>query len=311
MVRPPLLLTLLLWLTVACQSPWAVAQDPMPRTLPGVTPQTGAPTMPLPVFTPAADAAAWSDALWLDARAARDYAAGHIPGALSAPWQSFSVASDDGTVLPVAELEARLRALGVRSDQPIVIYGAWDAAWGEEGRLYWMLDWLGHPAITIVQGGVSAWTAAGGALTRHTAAPAVGDFGAALRPERRVTTDDLAASLDGSAAPIVLDTRTEEEFDGATWYGEARGGHIPGARHVPWETLVPLLDDPAAMQAWLTTLGIDGSRPVVAYCTGGIRSGFVYAALRAAGVTTVANYDASWWGWSDRTELPVSLEEGR
>ncbi len=102
---------------------------------------------------------------------------------------------------------------------------------------------------------------------------------------------------------MVLDVRTRAEYDGATPYGSVRGGHVPGAEHLEWTAL---FDEQGALRprAELEALLPARGARVVAYCTGGVRSGFVYAVLRALGRDDVANYPGSWWEYA-ASDLPV------
>jgi thiosulfate/3-mercaptopyruvate sulfurtransferase len=295
-VRRPLQVAVLLFSGLwACTTPTSqapLAQEPTPAE-----PLTA-------VFVEVSAVQRRPDILWLDARAASDYASGHIAGAVSAPWQAFTSAPNTGVLVAAAELQQRIQAIGVDASDTIVVYGAWDAAWGEEGRLFWMLEYAGHANVHILRGGIAEWIAAGGAVDRVVPAPTTGTFVVQPREEFRATREEVAAA--GSEV-AVLDTRTEEEYQGAMWYNEARGGHVPGAHHTAWQSFLQGATSPEAARAVLLEAGISPDAPVIAYCTGGIRSGFVYAVLRAAGVSQVANYDGSWWEWSADATLPVEL----
>ena len=106
---------------------------------------------------------------------------------------------------------------------------------------------------------------------------------------------------------VVIDNRTKKEYEGATPYGSARGGHIPKAIHIPWEqffTQNSVLKNKQDLSALLEKNGIRSDQEIVVYCTGGVRSGMAYYAFRSLGVS-VRNYDGSWWDWSFHSELPV------
>lgn len=281
----------------ACTAP--VSQSPMA--------QESTSTMPLTqVFVEAGLLLHRTDIVWLDARAPSDYARAHVPGAVSAPWQQFTTGAQSGLLVGTEELQRRLQAIGIDASDTIIVYGAWDAAWGEEGRLFWMLEYAGHGDVHILRGGFEAWTAAGGNTDRSVPAPAAGSFVVQERPELRATRDEVAQAGPGVS---ILDTRTVDEYQGAMWYNEARGGHVPGAVHTAWQSFLAGATAPDAAHAVLQDAGVSPDRPVIAYCTGGIRSGFVYAVLRAAGVEQVANYDGSWWEWSADPSLPIALPD--
>lgn len=234
---------------------------------------------------------------------------GHVPGARNAPWQSFTPSRDMGSLKPIAEVQAELRRLGVRRDRPVIVYGRWDQGWGEEGRLFWMLEYLGHPAVHVVRGGIDAFD--GPRAHGDDQGGVAGDFEARPLPALRATIETLTQP---KQAFTLLDTRTAEEFEGAVLHGEARGGHLPGARPLHWKDLFvdggsakvrPALKPAAELEALFAAHGVTRERPTVAYCTGGIRSGFVYLVLRGLGHRQVANYDGSFWEWAARPELPL------
>jgi thiosulfate/3-mercaptopyruvate sulfurtransferase len=219
----------------------------------------------------------------LDPRAATAYLAGHIPGAVRVDWKGPTVGGPlSGTLGLPAAVAAFYAALGVDGKRPVLIAGAWTNGWGEEGRIAWDLTWLGHPAVHILEGGMPGWT---GRRERLPARPVPGTLTATPRPGLRISTEALAAALAAGTPPLLLDVREPDEFEGARKFRESRGGHIPGARSVPWKGLLAAAPD------------LPRDTPLVVYCTGGVRSGMAWAALTAHGFE-VANNDGSWWAWA-------------
>ncbi|MEC8423779.1 MAG: rhodanese-like domain-containing protein, partial [Myxococcota bacterium] len=107
---------------------------------------------------------------------------------------------------------------------------------------------------------------------------------------------------------VFWDTREQREFAGETPYRETRGGHLPGARHLWFKDLMTAtgtLKNRGELRSLLTARSIPLDQPVIAYCTGGVRSGFAYAVLRELGAPTPANYDGSMWEWSADPERPL------
>ncbi len=247
-------------------------------------------------------------ALVLDARPKRAFTDGHLPRAVHIDWQDYRDGigrtgrlSDDDRAL------ARdLGALGVDDQRPILVYGSGTAGFGEEGRIVWMLSYLGHKQIQLLDGGYAAWSAAGRAIERGDGAvPRTGGFTPVRRPELRA---ELASVARASQEHVtVVDTRTIEEWKGATPHFEARGGHIPGARLLPWTTLFDArgaLLPRVELLRRVTAAGIAPGRPVILYCTGGVRAALSWAVLRSLGYDA-KNFDASFWEWARHADLPV------
>ena len=211
----------------------------------------------------------------LDARGRVDFVRGHIPGAQRLDWRVGTVGGfTSGTLGDPQAAAAAFAAAGVQSDHPVIVVGAWESGWGEEGRLAWDLLYLGHPKVHVLRGGMSTWT---GPVDHLPRSPVTGDFVAVPRPEFRGSASDPGGRL-------VVDVREPDEFAGAQHYGEARGGHVPGALSLPWKQFlrgIPPLE----------------RRPVLLYCTGGVRSAMVWVILKDVG-WDVVNDDGGWWAYS-------------
>jgi thiosulfate/3-mercaptopyruvate sulfurtransferase len=247
-------------------------------------------------------------AVVLDARDEAAFAAGHVPGAGNAPWNRFV----DGELTGVLdgdleETQAELRALGVRADRPVIVYGSWGDGWGEEGRLFWMLEYLGHADVHVVSGGYARWTAGSNAVETQASAPTPSAFTAQRREDLRATVDEVEAAAEAGNI-LIIDTRRAEEFAGETPYGAARGGHIPSATHLYWKDVFQKsgeLRAPDDLRAVFDELGATDDTIIISYCTGGVRSGFMYMILRWLGYGQPQNYDGSWWEWAGDESLPV------
>jgi thiosulfate/3-mercaptopyruvate sulfurtransferase len=243
------------------------------------------------------------DPVVLDAREPAIWAVSHAPGAINTPWYTFTSGSDSGLLLPEATIADWLGAHGINNERSVVVYGAWDAGWGEEGRIFWMLEYLGHNDAHILTGGYDAWrVAANVSPTLQTAHPPT-TFVVHADDAARATRGEVLQMATDETPGVILDTRNLDEFQGATPYGEARGGRIPHAEHLDWRSMLRTFE---AGENPLSAWDLAPEMPVVAYCTGGIRSGFAYALLRASGVENAANYDGSFWEWAADPSLPIS-----
>ena len=246
----------------------------------------------------------------VDVRDPGPHATAHLPGAVDVKWKAFSdpAAAHPGNLNPDrAKLAQMLGALGISADRTVVIYSDPLRSWGEEGRMFWMLELLGHKQVAVMDGGFPKWLAEKRWVQSGAVAPRPATFVPAPVPERQIGWQEIQKRLHDPTLALI-DTRTLEEYKGATPYGEARGGHIPGAIHLQWDTLLypsgSFLSKPK-LQAALAAQGLVPGRQNACYCTGGIRSGFVYFALRYAGYPRECNYDGSMWEWASHPELPL------
>ena len=251
-------------------------------------------------------------ALLIDARGKDLKAKAPLEGSAGVIWQDFT-----NPDLPVkgrlladdAVLTGKLQGIGLARGVPAVVVADSVNGWGEDGRIVWTLRTLGHPETFLVNGGIAALLE-GGPLTL-TPAKLPGDFTVARNESYEIDKEELR-DLIGKPDVTVLDVREPREFAGKTPYGESRGGHVPGARHIFYRDLIGAdghILKGEALKARLTDLGVGPDTQVVSYCTGGIRSGFVTAVLNDAGVKA-RNYAGSMWEWSaqDPAQYPLVTE---
>lgn len=223
-----------------------------------------------------------------------------VEGAVPVVWQDFTNADlpNKGQLLADdAVLTEKLRALGISTAIPVVAIADSAKGWGEDGRIVWTLRTLGHENSFLVDGGVEALLAEGDLALKPVGVP--GDFTVARTDAYEIKKEELVTLIDKPDV-VILDTREPREFAGETPYGESRGGHIPGARHIFYKDLVGAdgkIVEGEALKARLAELGVSEGTEVVSYCTGGIRSGFVTAVLNDIGVKA-RNYAGSMWEWS-------------
>jgi thiosulfate/3-mercaptopyruvate sulfurtransferase len=232
-----------------------------------------------------------------------------LANAVSVEWPYFT--KDDkaqkGQLLDDdAELTKRIQALGISADVPVVVVADSVKGWGEDGRIVWTLRTLGHPSAFFVDGGIVALTKDGDPGIKPVAGN--GSFEVKRLADFEIKKEELRQRI-GDASVVILDTREPREYAGETPYGESRGGHVPGAKHVFYKDFLDANGDvlpPDQIRQKLVALGASPDAEVVSYCTGGIRSGFVTAVLNNAGIKA-RNYAGSMWDWSsaDATEYPL------
>ena len=174
------------------------------------------------------------DLVVIDVRGAAAYSS-HVPGAVHSSWHEYSDPSAvaKGILDPdTSRLEQRLQALGINEASDIVIYSNPFDNWGDEGRMFWMLQYLGHPSVRILDGGWVKWVQEHRPYEHELIKPQPGNFHASLRPELMVKKDELKKIVKSSHSPtVIVDARSVEEYAGKSelrW--DARSDNrIPGA----------------------------------------------------------------------------------
>ena len=239
----------------------------------------------------------------------------HLPGAvyadlnrdLSAP----ATARSGRHPLPSpATFEARLRAWGVNAESLVVAYDDGNGAYA--ARLWWMLRWLGHDAVRVLDGGMRRWLALGLPLDEVVPVPASGDFVARVRAE---WTADAAMVLmaAGDATERVLDVRAPERYRGEVEPIDAVAGHVPGARNHPFTASLDaqgrfLPPDELRRQLSASLDGVPADR-TIAMCGSGVTACHLLLALEHAGFSGARLYPGSWSEWSSDPTRPVRTGE--
>ncbi|WP_405978215.1 sulfurtransferase [Streptomyces sp. NBC_00158] len=235
------------------------------------------------------------------------YEAGHLPGAVYVDLD-LELAGPPGAggrhPLPDPEdFGAAMRRAGVRADEPVVVYDGglgWAAA-----RAWWLLRWTGHRNVRVLDGGLAAWTAAGGVLTTDAPKPVEGDFKPNPGAFGLLEADDAAAL---ARTGLLLDARAGERYRGEVEPIDRVGGHIPGAVSAPTtENVGPdgRFLSAGELRARFAALGAAGDTAVGVYCGSGVSGAHEVLALEVAGIPA-SLYAGSWSQWSSDPERPVA-----
>jgi thiosulfate/3-mercaptopyruvate sulfurtransferase len=235
------------------------------------------------------------------------YNEGHIPGAIGWAWNTQLCDTVRRDILSQQQFEALMAVSGVTPDTTLVIYGDnnnWFAAWA-----FWQAKIYGHRDVRLINGGRKKWLVEGRDVSVEAPhiTPAQYRAQAADLSLRAFLPQVQVASANRSAA--LVDVRSPQEFTGEILAPPGlpetcqRGGHIPGARGIPWGKAC---NDDGTFKAAdeLRELykkeGIDGSKPVIAYCRIGERSSHTWFVLKyLLGLDNITNYDGSWTEWGN------------
>ncbi|HEU0015932.1 MAG TPA: sulfurtransferase [Longimicrobium sp.] len=237
------------------------------------------------------------------------YDAGHVPGARFLPLSQI-VTERDGNPneLPsVEELDRVFESVGVSDGSRVILYG--EGAGLLAARAFFTLDYLGHPSVALLNGGLEAWRAAGQQLSTSPTVTS-GTFTPRPRPELVVTAEWLREHLNDSTLALV-DARPPAEFRGEEpGAGVTRPGHIRGAQNVFWRNLIiseadPRLRSREVVWAFFDVADVQRGDTVVVYCRTGVQASFAYFAARWLKLQP-RMYDASYVDWSRRgDDYPV------
>ena len=246
----------------------------------------------------------------VDTRPAESFAQGHIPGAVSLDLWGFSLIDTDEA--PRAAflwmIHHVLEQRGINASRPVIVYD--DTTGMRAARVFWFLEYFGHPDVRVLDGGFSAWLDAKLPVTRDAVAPKPVEWKATPVPDRAASRHDVALRLE-SPDSVILDTRGDDEYFGRVARAK-RGGTIPGSAHVDWTrnlTEEGSFKPAAELRAMYAQAGVAPGKEVIAFCQGGYRAAHGYLALRLLGYDRVRNYLGSWKEWADREELPVEKHE--
>ncbi|MBL8251184.1 MAG: sulfurtransferase [Candidatus Competibacter sp.] len=237
------------------------------------------------------------------------YAERHIAGAIHLDYAELARVEPPamGLIPDEAHLSALGSRLGLAPQRHVVAYD--DEGNGRAGRLLWTLAALGHPRMSLLNGGLDAWEAAHGPLELELRQPAAGHYQAHFSHPEAIADKDYILSRLHRPDLALLDTRSPAEYLGLDLRA-ARGGHIPGAVNLNWtSTMDPgrqmrFQPDPV-LRKLFESRGVTPDKEIVVYCQSHRRSAHTYCVLRHLGYPRVRGYAGSWSEWGNDPTLPV------
>lgn len=246
----------------------------------------------------------------MDPQAGRSaFDGGHLPGAQFASVDTALADKQAGGgrhPLPSREsFLATLRSWGVNDDSQVIAYDAHGGMYA--ARLWWMLRWIGHDAVAVLDGGLPAWMAAGGALSTAGVNKPTGNLRGRASAVNSVTVADLVANL-ANGTNQVVDARAPDRFRGENETIDPVGGHIPGAANRFFKDNLQAdgrFKPAAQLQAeWRGV--IDVPAEAIMQCGSGVSACHNLLALEIAGLPGAALYPGSWSEWCTDPARPVA-----
>jgi thiosulfate/3-mercaptopyruvate sulfurtransferase len=238
----------------------------------------------------------------------RAWAAGHIPHALYAHLDRdlsgpCSAASGRHPLPAVQALAATFGRFGIDERVQVIAYDQGSGAFA--ARLWWLLRWLGHRAVAVLNGGLAAWERAGLPLSCAGAHRAPRHFSAAADDTLLVSTAQVAAALEAGefrrGVALLIDARSADRFAGENESIDPVAGHIPGARNHPFasnhDAQGRFLPAAQLRHAWQSTLRGTPPRQVITMCGSGVTACHNLLALELAGLPGARLYAGSWSEW--------------
>jgi thiosulfate/3-mercaptopyruvate sulfurtransferase len=240
------------------------------------------------------------------------YLQGHVPGAryadlnrdLSAPVGALTGRHP----LPAPEtFAARLGTFGIGNETQVVAYD--DANSSMAARLWWMLRWLGHDAVAVLDGGFKAWLAGGGAVESGEIPVRSARFNPRVDAAAVVGTAEVERALEEDSA-LLVDARAAERFLGKVEPIDPVAGHVPGAVNHPFTASLGadgrFLPPAELGRRWRERLGDRSPEQLIAMCGSGVTACHHLLSLAAAGIPGGRLYAGSWSEWIRDPRRPVA-----
>jgi thiosulfate/3-mercaptopyruvate sulfurtransferase len=243
------------------------------------------------------------------------YDTGHIPGAVKVDWHTDLNDPVIRDYINKEQFEALMSRLGIANDTTVIFYGDKNNWWATYA--YWVFQLFGHTNAKIMDGGRAKWVAEGRPLTREVPSYPPTKYVAQERNDAaiRAFRDEVLAHI--QAGKPLVDVRSPGEYKGELLHmpdypqeGALRGGHIPGAKNVPWARAVNpdgTFKSAEELRAiYEQEQGLKPDDDIIAYCRIGERSSHTWFVLsKLLGYEHVRNYDGSWTEWGNAVRLPI------
>ena len=244
------------------------------------------------------------------------YASGHVPGSVHVDWTSDLNDQIRRDYITAEGFEKLMSRIGATPDTTVVFYGDKNNWWA--CYAFWVFQLFGHTNARVMDGGRVKWQKELRPLTRDVPEYAASQYQARPRADaaHRAFRDEVMRHVEKKGQ--LVDVRSPEEYAGTRMHmpdypneGALRGGHIPGAKSIPWARAINAEDGTFKTADELRALyvkdnGLSPDKETIAYCRIGERSSHSWFALKyLLGFQNVRNYDGSWTEWGNMVNVPI------
>jgi len=244
------------------------------------------------------------------------YASGHIAGSVQVDWTHDLNDALRRDYLNKQGFESLMSRIGVTPETTVVFYGDKNNWWATYA--FWVFQLFGHKNAKVMDGGRAKWEREGRALTREAPNYEATTYTAPERDDKAIRAFREEVLQHSNAAKPMIDVRSAAEYSGEKLHmpdypneGALRGGHIPGAKNVPWSKAVNTDNGTFRPADELRVLyeqeqGLSPDKDVITYCRIGERSSHTWFVLTyLLGYPSVRNYDGSWTEWGNLVGVPI------
>jgi thiosulfate/3-mercaptopyruvate sulfurtransferase len=243
----------------------------------------------------------------IDMRAEDIYRKSHIPGSVNLNWQALKDSNNELYVIPPEKFAGLMSQLGVGNNTTVVGYD--DQGGLSPARLWWVLDYYGHPQAKVLNGGWNKWLKEKHPVVSEVPTPAPTQFDVHTEAQKICIVDELLADMKRPNV-VTIDARSPAEYSGFDVRAK-RGGHIPGTVNIDWvrnlttDEIKTFRPAPELRKIY-EAAGVTPDKDIIVHCQTGVRAAHTVFTLTLLGYNQLRNYDGSWQEWGNRPDLPIA-----
>ncbi|CQR45931.1 3-mercaptopyruvate sulfurtransferase [Paraliobacillus sp. PM-2] len=242
------------------------------------------------------------------------YQEGHIPGAFyfDLEKQLSGPVSKHGGRHPLPDMDQfkrEIEKIGIDRTKTVVAYDGGEGQFAS--RFWWLLTYIGHEKVYILNEGIKGWSEAGYMITKEMPTSELATFEVTIQKDMLASYDEVKDIVDNKkSSPILIDSRVKSRYLGEVESIDRIAGHIPGAINMYWAEGLENGSFKSSEEQKVRFTGLDQQTPIIVYCGSGVTAAPNYMALKMAGYQHVKLYIGSYSDWVSYTDNPVATGEG-